>query len=198
MTKRSSPQLQDLEIDPSFIISQLGRVWLASDSIKPDTCVMILIAVYPGTFDPLTNGHADLVRRAARMFDSVVVGIAANPIKTPFFSLVERVELANAALREWSNVRVSGFDGLLVDFARAHNAQVILRGLRAVSDFEFEFQLAAMNRSLDPGLETLFLTPAEKFSFVSSSLVREVAALGGDISEFVAPEVVAALRRRMR
>lgn len=159
---------------------------------------MTLVAVYPGTFDPLTNGHADLVRRAARLFDSVVVGIAANPIKTPFFSLGERVELANSALRKWSNVRVSGFDGLLVDFARSHDAQVILRGLRAVSDFEFEFQLAAMNRSLDPGLETLFLTPAEKFAFVSSSLVREVAALGGDVSEFVAPEAMAALRRRMR
>ena len=159
---------------------------------------MTLVAVYPGTFDPLTNGHADLVRRAARLFDSVVVGIAANPIKTPFFSLGERVELANAALHKWSNVRVSGFDGLLVDFARSHDAQVILRGLRAVSDFEFEFQLAAMNRSLDPGLETLFLTPAEKFAFVSSSLVREVAALGGDVSEFVTPEAMAALRRRMR
>ena len=179
-------------------MDQCLTIYLASDFITPDTCVMALIAVYPGTFDPLTNGHADLVRRAARMFDFVVVGIAANPVKTPFFSLVERVELANAALREWNNVRVNGFDGLLVEFARSQNAQVILRGLRAVSDFEFEFQLAAMNRSLDPSLETMFLTPSEKFAFVSSSLVREVAALGGDVSEFVAPEVVAALRRHMR
>jgi pantetheine-phosphate adenylyltransferase len=173
-------------------------IYLASDVITSDTCGMALIAVYPGTFDPLTNGHADLIRRAARMFDFIVVGIAANPIKTPFFSLIERVELAKAALREWNNVRVNGFDGLLVEFARSQNAQVILRGLRAVSDFEFEFQLAAMNRSLDPSLETMFLTPSEKFAFISSSLVREVAALGGDVSEFVAPEVVAALRRHMQ
>ena len=159
---------------------------------------MSVTAVYPGTFDPITNGHSDLVRRAARMFDRVVVGIAANPTKTPVFSLHERVELAMLALRKYENVSVKGFDGLLVTFAREQNALAIVRGLRAVSDFEFEFQLAAMNRKLDPQLESLFLNPAEEYAFVSSSLVREVAALGGDISAFVDPNVEAALQRRLR
>lgn len=159
---------------------------------------MSVTAVYPGTFDPITNGHTDLVRRAARMFDRVVVGIAANPTKTPVFSVNERVELAQLALRKYTNVSVNWFDGLLVSFARAQNALAIVRGLRAVSDFEFEFQLAAMNRKLDPGLESLFLNPAEEYAFVSSSLVREVAALGGDISAFVDPNVETALRRRLK
>ncbi len=159
---------------------------------------MSITAVYPGTFDPLTNGHADLIRRAACMFDKVIVGVAANPTKAPFFTLAERVDLARKSLSELTNVSVQGFDGLLVSFARSQNALAILRGLRAVSDFEFEFQLAAMNRSLDPGLESIFLTPAEKYAFVSSSLVREVAALGGDVSEFVSPEVGAALNKRLR
>lgn len=159
---------------------------------------MPLIAVYPGTFDPITNGHTDLVRRAARMFDKVVIGVAANPGKAPFFSLEERVALARKALADVSNVEVCGFGSLLVEFARSQDAKAILRGLRAVSDFEFEFQLAAMNRSLDPYLESLFLTPAEEYAFVSSSLVREVAALGGDVSAFVDPAVAAALRARVR
>lgn len=159
---------------------------------------MSITAVYPGTFDPITNGHTDLVRRAARMFDRVVVGIAANPTKTPVFSVNERVELAQLALRKYTNVSVKWFDGLLVSFARAQNALAIVRGLRAVSDFEFEFQLAAMNRKLDPGLESLFLNPAEEYAFLSSSLVREVAALGGDISAFVDPNVETALKRRLK
>ena len=159
---------------------------------------MSITAIYPGTFDPITNGHTDLVRRAARMFDRVVVGIAVNPTKAPVFSLNDRVELAKLALRKYTNVSVKGFDGLLVSFARAQNALAIVRGLRAVSDFEFEFQLAAMNRKLDPGLESLFLNPAEEYAFLSSSLVREVAALGGDISAFADPNVETALQRRLK
>ena len=158
---------------------------------------MPINAVYPGSFDPLTNGHTDLIRRAARLFDHVVVAIASNPAKKPFFSFEERVRLANTVLQTLGNVTVKGIDGLLVEFAREQGARVILRGLRAVSDFEFEFQLAAMNRKLAPELESIFLTPAEQYAFVSSSLVREVAALGGDVSEFVSPEVQAALHRRL-
>jgi pantetheine-phosphate adenylyltransferase len=150
--------------------------------------------VYPGTFDPITNGHTDLVRRAARIFDRVVVGIAASPKKETVFSLQQRVRLAEAALRGLQGVEVSGFDGLLVDFARQHQAAAILRGLRAVSDFEFEFQLASMNRHLDPQLESVFLTPSEQYSLISSSLVREVAMLGGDVSKLVHADVVQALR----
>ena len=157
----------------------------------------MIIAIYPGTFDPITNGHTDLVRRAARLFDRVVVGVAAHSGKTPFFGLDERVGLARQALRDLDNVAVAGFDGLLVAFAQAQGAQVILRGLRAVSDFEFEFQLAAMNRKLAPQLESLFLTPAEEYAFISSGLVREVALLGGDVAAFVDPSVAAALHARM-
>lgn len=159
---------------------------------------MPAVAVYPGTFDPLTNGHADLVRRAARLFDRVVVAVAADPPKRPFFSLKERVALARAGLGDLPNVEVQGFHGLLVEYARALGACAVVRGLRAVSDFEFEFQMAAMNRALAPELESIFLTPAEEYAFISSSLVREVAALGGDVSRFVAPAVEAALRARMR
>ena len=159
---------------------------------------MSLVAIYPGTFDPITNGHSDLVRRAARLFDRVVVGIAANPAKTPFFTLKERVTLAKRVLAEHGNVSVCGFEGLLIRFAETQQATVILRGLRAVADFEFEFQLAAMNRRLAPSLESLFLTPAEEYSFVSSSLVREVASLGGDVSPFVDPIVVQALSARLK
>ncbi|MGH8502699.1 MAG: pantetheine-phosphate adenylyltransferase [Gammaproteobacteria bacterium] len=159
---------------------------------------MHTIAVYPGTFDPITNGHTDLVRRAARLFDRVVLGVAANPSKTPFFSLEERVSLTKTALRNLANIEICGFDGLLVNFARAHGAVAVVRGLRAVSDFEFEFQMAGMNRKLDPNLESLFLTPAEEYAYVSSTLVREVAALGGDVSAFVDPAVAAALRDRLR
>ncbi|HHC72047.1 MAG TPA: pantetheine-phosphate adenylyltransferase [Thiotrichales bacterium] len=159
---------------------------------------MSTVAVYPGTFDPLTNGHADLVRRAARLFDRVVVAVAADPPKVPFFPLEERVRLARAGLDGLAGVEVEGFRGLLVDYARGKGARAIIRGLRAVSDFEFEFQMAAMNRALAPELESIFLTPAEEYAFLSSSLVREVASLGGDVSRFVAPAVEAALRARMR
>ncbi|MCY3729823.1 MAG: pantetheine-phosphate adenylyltransferase [Rhodospirillaceae bacterium] len=153
-------------------------------------------AVYPGTFDPFTRGHEDLVHRAAVLFDSVVVAIAASPRKTPLFSLDERVALASEALRDVPNVRVTGYDGLTVNFARDHDLQAIIRGLRAVSDFEYEFQLATMNRHLTDRVETVFLTPTEDFTFVSSSLVREVAQLGGDVSPFVDPHVAAALRAK--
>ncbi len=159
---------------------------------------MSITALYPGTFDPLTNGHTDLVQRASRLFGRVVVAVAAVSGKQPVFSLDERVELARAALAGIPNVEVCGFDTLLVEFMRERGAQVILRGLRAVSDFEYEFQLASMNRHLAPEVETVFLTPAEQYSFISSSLVREIASLGGDISAFVHPAVAAALNRRLR
>ncbi len=159
---------------------------------------MPITALYPGTFDPVTNGHTDLVQRAARLFDTVVVAVAAVSGKQPVFSLEERVALAREALADVPNVEVCGFDSLLVEFMRERGASVILRGLRAVSDFEYEFQLASMNRHLDPDVETVFLTPAEQYSFISSSLVREIASLGGDVSAFVHPAVAAALNRRMR
>ncbi len=146
--------------------------------------------LYPGTFDPITNGHTDIVRRAARLFDRVVVAIAANPAKTPAFPLQERVELARAALKDIKNVEVCGFAELTVAFAHKQGIKAILRGLRAVSDFEFEFQLAAMNRHLGPDVETIFMSPAEQFTFISSSLVREIATLGGDVSQFVHPAVM--------
>jgi pantetheine-phosphate adenylyltransferase len=154
--------------------------------------------VYPGTFDPITHGHSDLIGRAARLFDRIIVAVAANPGKAPCFSLEERMELARAALGEVANAEVLGFDGLLVDFARARGARVILRGLRAVSDFEYELQLSSMNRRLAPDIETLYLMPAEQYSYISSSLVREIAGLGGDVSSFVHPRVMAALHERMR
>lgn len=156
------------------------------------------IAIYPGTFDPITNGHSDLIQRASSIFDEVIVAIAANPKKTPLFSLEERIELAEGALAGLENVAVSGFDSLTADFAREHGARVILRGLRAVSDFEFEFQLAGMNRRLAPDVETMFLTPTETYTFLSSSLVKEVAGLGGDVGEFVDTKVMAALHNRLR
>jgi len=155
-------------------------------------------AVYPGTFDPITNGHVDLVQRAARLFDRVIVAIAVNPNKRPAFTAEQREELARTALEGLANVEVVTFDSLLADFVCARHARVILRGLRAVSDFEFEFQLAGMNRHLAPGVETLFLTPAERYTFISSSLVREIAELGGDVSPFVHPAVGAALAKRVR
>ncbi len=155
-------------------------------------------AVYPGTFDPITNGHSDLVVRAAGLFDQVIVAVAANPGKSPFFAIEERVALAREVLKDLPNVEVCPFDTLLVDYARQRKAGVILRGLRAVSDFEYEIQLAAMNRQLAPEVETLFLAPAEQFSYISSSLVREVAGLGGDVSDFVHPVVTAALGNRTR
>ena len=159
---------------------------------------MTVSAMYPGTFDPITLGHEDLVRRACRLFDKVVVAIAANPGKEPMFSLEERVDLARTALAGIDNVEVSGYDGLTVDFAQKNGLGVILRGLRAVSDFEYEFQLANMNRHLAKDVETAFLTPTETYNFISSSLVREICSMGGDISEFVSPAVNEALINRVR
>jgi len=156
------------------------------------------IAVYPGTFDPITNGHGDLVARAAPLFDRLIVAIAKSSGKAPRFEMDERVELARAALHGIPNVEVRGFDTLLAGFVVECGAGVILRGLRAVSDFEYEFQLASMNRHLIPQAETLFLTPAEEWGFISSSLVREIASLGGDVSKFVHPAVQKALRQRWR
>lgn len=154
------------------------------------------IALYPGTFDPVTHGHTDLVARAARVFDKVIVAIAESPLKTPLFSLDERIALVNQEINALPNVEVVGFSNLLVEFVQQMNAGVILRGLRAVSDFEYEFQLASMNRHLAQEVETLFMTPDERYGFISSSLVKEVARLHGDVSKFVCPEVRQALRRR--
>ncbi|HSX86075.1 MAG TPA: pantetheine-phosphate adenylyltransferase [Cellvibrio sp.] len=152
--------------------------------------------VYPGTFDPITNGHIDLVERACRLFDKVIVAVAASSRKNPLFTLDERVELAQETLSHLPNVEVCGFDILLVDFVRQKSAQAVLRGLRAVSDFEYEFQLANMNRALEPKMESLFLTPAEHLSYISSSIVREIALLSGDVSKFVAPAVESALVKK--
>lgn len=154
-------------------------------------------AIYPGTFDPLTNGHTDLVMRAARLFDEVVLAIAANPTKQPLFSLAERVELAEQVFAGLPNVKVVGFSGLLAEFARVQQAQVLLRGVRAVADFEYEFQLASMNRQLNPQLDSLFMTPSEKNMFISSTLVKEVARHGGDVAAFVAPQVLKALQEKL-
>jgi pantetheine-phosphate adenylyltransferase len=154
--------------------------------------------VYPGTFDPITNGHVDLVERACRLFDEVIVAIASSPGKNPLFSLDERVEMTQLTLSHISNVEVCGFDILLADFVAQKQAHAVLRGLRAVSDFEYEFQLANMNRALRPEMESLFLTPSEHFSFISSSLVREIASLGGNVGEFVPPVVQAALKTKFK
>ena len=157
-----------------------------------------LIAIYPGTFDPITKGHSDLVERALHLFDKVIVAVAENTAKEPVFSLEERISMAKVALEQYQGVEVLTVPGLLVEFAKQHNAKAILRGLRAVSDFEYEFQLAGMNRKLAPEIETLFLTPAEKYAYISSSLVREIAALGGDVSPFVHKNVMAELVKRLR
>ena len=149
----------------------------------------MLKVVYPGTFDPFTRGHEDLVRRAAQLFHTVVVGVAASASKTPYFGLEERVEMAREVLAPFPNVTVTSFSTLLMDFLHAHGARVILRGLRAVSDFEYEFQMAGMNRNLHPEVETLFLTPAEQYMFISATIVREIARFGGDVSMFVHPAV---------
>lgn len=154
-------------------------------------------AIYPGTFDPVTNGHADLIERASRLFSEVIVGIAASPSKKPRFDLAQRVALLEAVTSHLPNVSVVGFTGLLVDFAKDHQANVLIRGLRAVSDFEYEFQLANMNRRLSPDLESVFLTPAEENSFISSTLVKEVALHNGDVSQFVHPVVKQALERSL-
>jgi pantetheine-phosphate adenylyltransferase len=153
--------------------------------------------VYPGTFDPITNGHKDLVERASRMFSHVIVSVAASQKKGPLFSVDERVDLARVVLKHLPNVEVVGFNRLLAHFVQEQNAHVVLRGLRAVSDFEYEFQLANMNRQLMPDIETVFLTPSEHLSFISSSLVREIALLGGDVSKFVPPEVLEAFRQKL-
>jgi pantetheine-phosphate adenylyltransferase len=153
--------------------------------------------MYPGTFDPITNGHHDMVRRAAKVFEGVVVAIAANPGKAPLFSVEQRVALTREVLADVPNVEVMGYSGLTVEFAHQHELGVVIRGLRAVSDFEFEFQLATMNRHLSDRVETMFMTPLENFNFVSSTLIREIASLGGDVSEFVHPVVAEALRARL-
>jgi len=154
------------------------------------------IVLYPGTFDPITKGHMDLVQRACRLFDKVIIAIAESSSKNPMFSMDERVNLVREIFKGNTQVQVEGFNGLLAHFAKEKNALAVLRGIRAVSDFEFEFQLANMNRHLDPDLESIFLTPSEKYSYISSSLVREVASLGGDITAFVDPIVQAALEQK--
>ena len=155
-------------------------------------------AVYPGTFDPMTRGHEDIVRRAAGLFSAVVVAVAKNPGKKPFFDLTERVEMASELLADCTNVKVMGFSGLLMQFVREQGARVVLRGLRAASDFEYEFQLAGMNRNLFPEVETIFLTPSVEYLFISASLVREIAVLGGDVSKFVSPLIQQHLQRKIR
>jgi len=153
-------------------------------------------AVYPGTFDPLTRGHEDLVRRAGTLFDTIVVAIADSKAKRPYFTLEERIAMAREVLSDMKNVEVVGFSGLLTDFVRKQRARVVLRGLRAVSDFEYEFQLAGMNRHLYPEMETIFLTPSEQHMFISATLVREIAILGGDVTEFVHPSVAKRLKQK--
>ena len=154
-------------------------------------------AVYPGTFDPLTNGHEDLVRRASSLFDEVVVGVADSRSKKPFFTLEERISMARRVLASYPNVTVMGFSGLLRDFVVACDAKVIMRGLRAVSDFEYEFQLAGMNRNLFPDVETMFLTPSERYLFISATLIREISVLGGNVGKFVAPHVAQCLKKKI-
>jgi len=158
---------------------------------------MTITAIYPGTFDPITNGHSDIVKRATKLFKHVIVAIAANSSKKPIFTVENRVEFAQIVLADIKNVSICSFDGLLVNFALESNAQVILRGLRAVSDFEYEFQLAGMNRTLNPKIETLFLTPATQYSYISSSLVREIAILGGQVDDFVHPYVKKAIENTL-
>jgi pantetheine-phosphate adenylyltransferase len=155
-------------------------------------------AVYPGTFDPLTRGHEDLVRRAATLFDTIVLAVADSKAKQPCFSVEERIAMAREALADVKNIEVVGFSGLLTDFVRKQRARVVLRGLRAVSDFEYEFQLAGMNRNLYPEMETIFLTPSEQHMFISATLVREIAMLGGDVSEFVHPSVAKRLKEKSK
>lgn len=154
---------------------------------------MVNTVLYPGTFDPITNGHTDLIERASKLFDKVIVAIAESPKKQPRFTLDERINLATEVLKGADNIQILGFSSLLTEFAKQQNANLILRGLRAVSDFEFEFQLAGMNRKLSPEIETIFLTPSEQHSYISSTLIREIASLGGDVSQFVHPVVAKAL-----
>ena len=154
-------------------------------------------AIYPGTFDPLTRGHEDLVRRAARLFESVVVAVADSRGKNPIFSPDERLTIARETLNIYPNVEIVGFSGLLVNFVRQQKADVVIRGLRAVSDFEYEFQMAGMNRHLMPEVETIFMTPTDQYQFISGTLVREIALMGGDVSKFVAPSVQEWLRKKL-
>jgi len=158
---------------------------------------MKITAIYPGTFDPITNGHSDIIKRAAKLFEHVIIAVAANSPKTPTFSLKKRIDLATHVLTELNNVTVRGFEGLLAEFAVQCNVQVIVRGLRVMSDFEYEFQMAGMNRILIPDIETLFLTPTSEYTYISSSLVREMAMLGGCVDKFVHPYVSAALFQKM-
>jgi pantetheine-phosphate adenylyltransferase len=158
----------------------------------------MLTAVYPGTFDPLTRGHEDLVRRASKLYQRLVVGVADSRNKRPFFSLEERVTIAREVLSHYDNVEVQAFSGLLKDFVRAQDATVIVRGLRAVSDFEYEFQMAGMNRYLLPDVETVFLTPSDQYMFISGTIVREIAQLGGDVSKFTFPSVEKWLKARVQ
>jgi len=155
-------------------------------------------AVYPGTFDPITLGHEDLIRRAARLFDTLIVAIADSSTKRPFFTRDERVEMAKEVLKNVKNVEVVGFSGLLMKFVQQHQARVVIRGLRAVSDFEYEFQLAGMNRGMYPDVETIFLTPGEQYMFVSATIVREISVLGGDVSKFVPPHVARRLTAKIK
>ena len=155
-------------------------------------------AVYPGTFDPITLGHADLIRRAARLFDTVILAVADSSTKRPFFTRDERVDMARRVLRDVKNVEVTGFSGLLMKFVRERKARVVIRGLRAVSDFDYEFQLAGMNRGLYPDVETVFLTPGEQYMFVSATIVREISALGGDVRKFVPPLVARRMKEKLK
>ncbi len=157
---------------------------------------MQIIAIYPGSFDPITNGHSDIIARAATLFDKVIVAVAASTSKATAFTIEERTQLANKALASLENIEICSFDGLVTEFAREQGASVIIRGLRAVSDFEYEFQMASMNRQLQSDIETIFLTPAEHLSYISSSLVREIASLGGDVNKFVHEDVVSALKQK--
>jgi len=156
------------------------------------------IAIYPGSFDPLTNGHLDVLQRATKLFHRVIVAVARNESKNPLFTPAERVTLIKQGIRHLSGVEVDAFDGLLVDYVREHQAQAIVRGLRAVSDFEFEFQMALMNRKLDENIETIFMMPKETYTFISSRIVKEIARLGGDISPFVPPHVETALKKKLK
>ncbi|AGF46661.1 pantetheine-phosphate adenylyltransferase [Candidatus Kinetoplastibacterium desouzaii TCC079E] len=158
----------------------------------------MIIAVYPGTFDPITKGHEDLIKRTSKLFDKILVAIASSKKKQPFFTLQERSHMAKEVLSKYSNVYVSSFDGLLKDFIEQENAQIIIRGLRAASDFEYEFQMAGMNKQLMSNIETIFMTPSDNFQYISSTIVREIAQFGGDISKFVSPSIVEGFKKNLK